>query len=617
MARAKSILVCLLLFLPIICSGEEDADKIIEIWSEDFTGWITNCVSNSEYTRTYGKNATYEYLGDLTIAFNSATSANGHSPELKVKQNGIFYITINLNGAYGKMNLSFKHSGYIKDINVWFSVNNKKDLDNKSKDGTKRITSNPDKSFTIEVPKNSKQLFIAVGPDASNSCSLDDFKLTASASCRDATTSPDLSYNNSDASAVLDEDFQAPILNNPNNVKVHFYSYDTSVAEVDGNGKVKINGTGETIIYAIHNTGTKYGYQEVSYKLKVNHKSLGNELYYESFDQNTCIGGYGKDFKYQTTTGTPILDNKPSKVNENCQPAYRCIQLGKSSDQGEFTTGAIPGLSCGTATLVFKLAKAGMSSSNIPTYNISITKGKIQTVKYVPTTNWSTTVYAYITEADATSNITIKGKCVYIDDVSVLEGIVTEKIPIKIGQSGYSSLYYSDRAFLVPDGMDAYTMKLQGNQIADSHVYQSGAIIPKSTAVILKAEAGDYQLPVSLVEGFIDNDNALRGSDTDTITTGGDTYYLLAFKDDRAGFYWGAENGKAFTNGAHKAYLALTSSQAKRIKSFVIHQKDETTGIGKITIGDENQSSYNLAGQRISSTYKGIVIRNGKKSFNQ
>ena len=45
-----------------------------------------------------------------------------------------------------------------------------------------------------------------------------------------------------------------------------------------------------------------------------------------------------------------------------------------------------------------------------------------------------------------------------------------------------------------------------------------------------------------------------------------------------------------------------------------------TTGINHVienSVSDENAPVYNLAGQRVDKSYKGIVIKKGKKYFNK
>lgn len=47
--------------------------------------------------------------------------------------------------------------------------------------------------------------------------------------------------------------------------------------------------------------------------------------------------------------------------------------------------------------------------------------------------------------------------------------------------------------------------------------------------------------------------------------------------------------------------------------SFKVTVDNTATGIGTISLEKENSNAYNLAGQRVGKTYKGVVISNGKK----
>ena len=51
----------------------------------------------------------------------------------------------------------------------------------------------------------------------------------------------------------------------------------------------------------------------------------------------------------------------------------------------------------------------------------------------------------------------------------------------------------------------------------------------------------------------------------------------------------------------------------------LIFVNGHTTGVNHVTIDKMNANApmYNLAGQRVSKNYKGVVIQNGKKFFNK
>ena len=197
-----------------------------------------------------------------------------------------------------------------------------------------------------------------------------------------------------------------------------------------------------------------------------------------------------------------------------------------------------------------------------------------------------------------------------------------DDIYYKIGDTGYSTFYYSDRAFLVPKGVEAYTYKIVDGKLEKSKTYVNGYTIPKDDAVVLKAEPGSYWFDKFNTSKVKDENNMLKGTDNAELTEGGDIYYKLSLnskrEDGSVGFYWGAQDGGAFTNGAHKAYLALDSQQAEAVKEFRLEV--EVTKIDGVhgdnqedVIGNGKKQAYNISGQRVDDNYKGLVIINGKK----
>ena len=186
-------------------------------------------------------------------------------------------------------------------------------------------------------------------------------------------------------------------------------------------------------------------------------------------------------------------------------------------------------------------------------------------------------------------------------------------MPIKLNNRGLATFYDSQNAYTIPTGMTAsYVESINNNKL--SQVELNG-IIPADCAVILEGTPGDYTLEPTDDAGAAPN-NLLRGSDTAGLTTGEDEgvtykFYALSAKNDVVGFYWMADGGAAFTNGAHKAYLAIPATDSNANNSAFI--LDGTDGIESIATPTTNGPAYNLAGQRVGENYKGVVIVNGKK----
>ena len=188
------------------------------------------------------------------------------------------------------------------------------------------------------------------------------------------------------------------------------------------------------------------------------------------------------------------------------------------------------------------------------------------------------------------------------------------EIKMNIGATGYATLYYSDRALVVPENVAAYTYKVTNGKLDESYLYNAGETIPAATGVVLKAAPGEYTFAASQEAGEVDTDNLLKGSDEATLTTGGAVYYKLSLNKagdaNSVGFYYGAADGAAFTNGAHKAYLALPT--ASGVRAFLFNG-NTTTGLQNVTSNNAATQVYDLQGRCVQSAQKGLYIINGKK----
>ena len=218
-------------------------------------------------------------------------------------------------------------------------------------------------------------------------------------------------------------------------------------------------------------------------------------------------------------------------------------------------------------------------------------------------------------EADRVSFEALGSQGVYINSIKVT---FNKDVSLAVSSAERATLYYSDRSFIIPEGVVARTYKIEGNVLSRSREYKKGDVLPKGTAVVLEAKEGKYIFEETSKAGETDPNNALRGSDTKTTTSGGEVYYVFGKGSNGVGFYWKKANGKAFTTEAHKAYLVYTPSKTTNAKSFLGFDvaleiqgptvREKTTFDGPI---------YNLAGQKVDKDYKGIILVNGKKYLNR
>lgn len=197
----------------------------------------------------------------------------------------------------------------------------------------------------------------------------------------------------------------------------------------------------------------------------------------------------------------------------------------------------------------------------------------------------------------------------YVLKLKVIRPASTESLTTAASSfSTYAASYPVDYKSL---GLTAYAIGL--DETAKKVTYtEIDGIVPANTPVLVKGEASKtYSL--TKAEGDVaEVTTSLQVSDGKVVTEG-DLYYAFSTVDGKSGF-------KRIANGitipAKKGYLKLASASAKSFFSF----DDETTGIKGIengTVAEENAPLYNLAGQRVSKDYKGVVVKNGKKFFNK
>ena len=180
----------------------------------------------------------------------------------------------------------------------------------------------------------------------------------------------------------------------------------------------------------------------------------------------------------------------------------------------------------------------------------------------------------------------------------------------------YTTFYSSLETYAIPEGVKAYTATMDEKQTGVILLNEiENGIIPAETAVVLISESDSYSA-YSSTYAISETEEArgiLKGTDVE-ISAAANCYILSGTSTLGMGLYPWAGEGK--TLAANKAYLQLTeSSQAK---AFRFKFDDETTSIESLTPPlSEGEGVYNLQGIRVNDNYKGIVIKNGKKTLNK
>ena len=190
-------------------------------------------------------------------------------------------------------------------------------------------------------------------------------------------------------------------------------------------------------------------------------------------------------------------------------------------------------------------------------------------------------------------------------------------VSVTIPESGVTTFYYSNQNFLLPEGMEAYTLSEKAGEIVvNLHFDAAGTVLPAGQAVVLTAAPGTYNMIPTTKTKATDIRNQLRGSDTDQLTYGGNYYYALSEgKEGKTSWNWSAANGAVFVNPAHKAYFVFKNTATPQ-ESLPL---GITTAINEIKVRPCNRSEaiYNLAGQRVNASYRSFVIKNGKIYLNR
>lgn len=147
-----------------------------------------------------------------------------------------------------------------------------------------------------------------------------------------------------------------------------------------------------------------------------------------------------------------------------------------------------------------------------------------------------------------------------------------------------------------------------------------GYYVPANTGVLVVSfeNTAPYYFPQTTATTTLPDNQLKPAPENGGIFTAenGYKYYKLAYNnyDEKTGlgFYWGADNGGAFSVKAGTAYLAVPESDGTA-KGFSFD--GSTTGINGINVANnEPKTIYNLNGQRMNNlTQPGLYIVNGKK----
>lgn len=233
-------------------------------------------------------------------------------------------------------------------------------------------------------------------------------------------------------------------------------------------------------------------------------------------------------------------------------------------------------------------------------------------------------IYCYAEEAPTSATYQLgngKSYILYVndgreDDFNTKWNVPLERInttKVAIGSSGYTTLTLIHSAN-VPTGTKAYTATINNGSIELTEVSQ----LAKGVGYIIWSTNGtsgtyDFNAAGEAVEEPEPSENMMKGVLKNTTLYGDGSIYLLSLYNGVVGFRCLGDN--TYNLPAGKAYLQSTGSSESVERDFLNFGGDETdiedTKEDEI-INSRNNTTYNLAGQKLNAPQKGLNIVDGK-----
>lgn len=421
-----------------------------------------------------------------------------------------------------------------------------------------------------------------------------------------------LSFDETSFKVAPDAEFEAPTLNNPNGLTVTYTSSDEDIVYVDDT-------TGEVLIF---DEGT----------VTITAAFAGDDNYLEGNASYTIVVTSELDItwdlsKDKTTTAT---------TTEMSWVATQATMRVDKANSSTATNNYYPGSNNRTSTRFYNGSKLTITSGigyEITSVEFTATTdGYATALKNSTWTNAEaaaseTTVTVTPTDGLKAMTATIGGTCgftsVKVNYKNATSAYITLAEACTDGEGMYYGTFSSPKAFVVPEDIVVSEIGIVDNTLYIEE-YATGNVVPANTGVMVSSTtAGDHSVVLGTGgTSVLGDDNSLRASGNGGITAddmeAADSnclfYRLTMHNGSELGFWWGAENGAAFTIAANKAYLAVPKTVGARIQGFSFDD-GIVTGIANMNREAmiNNGSVYNMKGQRVAQPAKGLYIQNGKK----
>ena len=386
---------------------------------------------------------------------------------------------------------------------------------------------------------------------------------------------------------------------------------------------VNITSAGNTVYYTLKTDGTDAGTPSSSSTQFTTPIVLGNcttkikAIAYDTYGNYSGVVSrtyYGiapavLPFSFEGGTNTDLVacqgvvgyslgayaeNNAPYRVQFNATDDYVVIYTDEKPVKMTIGVKMIGGGS--TSKFTIQESVDGIEYSDVEELTISGSQNDVLNLE---------TTKAFASTTRAIKMLFTKGSNVGVGPISITcqPATITLNATCTDGDLVYGTFSYP-KAFIVPEGITVSAVKINAGHLDLSATYSTGDVVAANTGVLVSSEtAGEKTVVLSSEAGTTIDGNLLYpgGVTAEEMATAHPSckYYKLALERDgegegyvasTAGFYWGADQGAAFTSGANKAYLAVPTTPSNPTAPSAFRFTDEennATSINDIEASDK------------------------------
>lgn len=405
----------------------------------------------------------------------------------------------------------------------------------------------------------------------------------------------------------LGQDFVAPVLEGAKTA-VTYSSQNTSVAQVDAStGKVVIRGVGHTQIVAQAAESEEYHAASASYELTVKDNTVNPGDAQLPLRQSGGVKNLGKSFQANLDES----DYGDSEAALKFSEAGHSLLLELTEAPASLSYMLKSHGMAGRSRLEVAVSADGVTYEPLKTY-IGNTWGREQLEVHLPLKEDTRFIRWEYVNKDASWGGNVGLGSIF---VTAKGDVLSESVDLSAGKATFSS----DQVVLVPEGVRAQYVAVDGKRLQLSTAYEAGMAVPANTPVLLSGAAGVCKMyttnvPAKSVQGVNDLRSSLYGDEIKA--TGNTKLYILA--DDPIhglGFYYQGKDGDGSKvyGLKHKAYLEVAHPAAANGFSL----DGDVLGVVSGVKTERKEPIFSLSGVRMGTDSnrlpKGIYIIGGKK----